>query len=108
MSDKTIKLPNEYLFEREGGYSNIVTKKHKLIIDHAALDYSFDDNYLMFVLDTVKTIPEKTINSKLLFLIVDLKKDTISQKINYVQYKKFINDKLIIKDLDLSTRNYPK
>ena len=108
MSDRTIELPNEYEFEREGLYSNIVTKNHKLIIDHAALDYSYNDKYLMFVYDTIKIIPDKIINSKLFFLVVDLSKDTISPRMNYIQYKKFMKNKSVDVNLDLSIRNYPK
>lgn len=108
MSDRTIELPNEYEFEREGLYANIVTKNHKLIIDHAALDYSYNDKYLMFVYDTIKIIPNKILNSKLFFLVVDLKKDTISPRMNYIRYKKFMINNSVDKNLDLSIRTYPK
>jgi hypothetical protein len=106
MSDRTIDLPNKYYFEREGGYSNIVTRNHKFIIDHAALDYSYNEKYLMFVYDTVRIIPEKIITTKLFFLVVDIKNDTISQRMNYLQYKEFIKKKGINKKLDLSFKNF--
>lgn len=106
MSDKTLELPNEYEFEREGLYSNIVTKNNKLIIDHAALDYSYNGKYLMFVYDTIKIIPTKIINSKLFFLVVDIRKDTISPRMNYIQYKKFIKNNTVDKKIDLSIRDY--
>ena len=108
MSDQSIELPNNYIFEREGLYRNIVTRNHIAIIDHAALDYSYDNKYLMFSYDTLRFIPSKINNSKLFYLVIDLKKDSILERMNYYQYNKFIKNKSIKKDLDLSIRNYPK
>lgn len=106
MSDRTIELPNRYYFEKEGGYCNTVLRDNKFIIDHAALDYSYDEKYLMFVYDTVRIIPEKIITTKLFFLIVDIKKDTISSRMNYIQYKEFMKKNGVNKKLDLSFRNF--
>jgi len=106
LSDRRIDLPNEYYFEREGLYGNTVLRDHKFIIDHAALDYSYDEKYLMFVYDTVRIIPEKIITTKLFFLVVDIKKDTISQRMNYIQYKEFMKKNGVDKKLDLSFRNF--
>jgi len=106
LSDRRIDLPNEYYFEREGLYGNTVLRDHKFIIDHAALDYSYDERYLMFVYDTVRIIPEKIITTKLFFLVVDIKKDTISQRMNYIQYKEFMKKNGVDKKLDLSFRNF--
>ena len=108
LSDRTIELPNDYLFEREGLYGNIVVRNHKAIIDHAALDYSQNQNYLMFVFDTVSIIPQKIDNTKLFFLVVDIKKDTLSKRMNFEEYRKFFNQTKIEKSLDLSTRSYPR
>lgn len=108
MSDKTVELPNNYKFEREGGYCNIVTKSHKLIIPHAALDYSYNENYLMFVFDTVKRMPERISNINLSYLVIHLKKDSLSSRMDYKEYKEFLKKNSIAKELDLSIRNYPK
>ena len=108
MSDQTIELPNDYIFEKEGLYSNIVTKDNSAVIGYAALDYSFDSKYLMFSYDTLRSIPPKIINSKLFYLVIDLKKDSVLGRMNYPLYKKFLDNKRINKDLDLSIRNYPK
>ena len=60
----------------------------------------------MFVFDTLSEIPKKIEIEKLYFLIHDVKKDSLAQRMNFIEYKNFINLNNIHKDDDLSLRKY--
>ena len=106
MSDREYSIPSDYIFVQEGGYENIIIRNHKLIVAKGAIDFSYDDNYVMFAIDTVYPIPSKTETNKLLFLIHDIKNNKLLDTLNFNNYKKFIFEKKIEKENDLSTRNY--
>lgn len=106
MSDREYELPCDYIFYREGGYDNIVSQNHHLIIKHGAIDFSYDENYVMFVFDTIEDSTEKINNKKLFYLIHDIKKNKLLDTLDYYEYKKFIFKHQIGKDNDLTNRHF--
>jgi hypothetical protein len=106
MSDREYELPCDYIFYREGGYENIVSQNHHLIIKHGAIDFSYDENYVMFVFDTIEDSTEKINNRKLFYLIHDIKKNKLLDTLDYFDYKKFIFNHRISKDNDLTNRHF--
>ena len=106
MSDREYSLPLDYIFIREGGYENIIIRDHKLIVAQGAIDFSYDDNYVMFAIDTVYPMPAIISTKKLLFLVHDIKKYNSIDTLNYTDYKKFIIINKIEKENDLSIRKY--
>lgn len=106
MSDLEYSLPSNYIFVQEGGYENIIIRDHKLIVAQGAIDFSYDDNYVMFAFDTVYPIPSKTETNKLLFLVHDIKNNKLLDTLNFTDFKKFVFDKKIKKSNDLSFRKY--
>ena len=104
MSDQEINLPEGYLFYKEGGYANAVLRNHKGIIEHSAIDYSYDKKYIMFVFDTLVQKPKKMNIKKLFFLVHYIKKDSLSQRMNYKQYKNFIKSQRVSTENDLTLR----
>ena len=105
-SDREYFLPSNYIFRQEGGYENRIIRNHKLIVAQGAIDFSYDDNYVMFAVDTIYPMPSKIITNKLLFLVHDLKTDNPLDTLNFDDYKKFILDKKIEKEKDLSVRKF--
>lgn len=106
MSDQEYNLPSDYIYFKEGGNRNVVLRNHKSIIDHSALGFSYNDDYVMFVFDTVQNLPPKIDNEKLFYLIHDIKKNILLDKMNYENYKLFVKEKKIDNKDDLSLKIY--
>ncbi|PBI94266.1 hypothetical protein BSF41_00150 [Flavobacterium sp. ACN2] len=91
MSDQNFELPCNYIFVKEGGHSNIVLQKNKLIIDKGAVDFSFDDKFIFFSVDNNSSMePYKVPKEKLTYYIHDINKDTLSKPLNYNFIRKFM------------------
>lgn len=106
MSDQEINLPEDYLFFKEGSYANTVLRNHNAIIEHSAIDFSYNKDYVMFIFDTLNEKPKIIDINKLFFLVHDIKKDSLSQRMNFREYKSFIKLKRIKKEEDLTLRKY--
>ena len=106
MSDREYSLPSDYIYRQEGGYENRIIRNHKLIVAQGAIDFSYNDNYVMFAYDTVYPMPNIINTNKLLFLVHDIKKYSSMDTLNYTDYEKFIINKKIEKENDLSIRKY--
>ncbi|MFB3386618.1 hypothetical protein [Flavobacterium sp. LAR06] len=91
MSDQNFELPSNYIFVREGGNSNIVLQKNKLIIDKGAVDFSFDNKFIFFSVDcSLSMEPYKVPKEKLIYYIHDIEEDTLSKPLNYNFVRKFM------------------
>lgn len=90
MSDQEINLPEGYLYYKEGDYANAVIRKHKGIIKHSAIDFSYNKSFVMFVFDTLQVKPKRIEIEKLFFLVHDREKDVLSKRMNFTQYKQFV------------------
>lgn len=96
MSDQEFELPSQYVFVKEGGHSNIVLRNHKLIIDSGAVDFSYNDKFIFFSVDTTYSMePKKIAKEKLIYYVHNIRKDTFSKPINYNFIKKFISENKI-------------
>jgi hypothetical protein len=84
MSDQEYILPSKYVFIKEGGSSNIVLRNHKLIIDHGAVDFTYNEKFIFFSVDTTFSMePKKVSKEKLIYYVHNIQKDTFSKPINY-------------------------
>lgn len=102
-SDQVVELPIGYKFAKEGGYSNIVTRNGKLIIDRGAVEYSFNTKYIFFSQDTSKSMePQNVAKSKLVYYIHDIENDTLSKALNISGFRKFIQTKKVRNIIDIS------
>lgn len=110
LSDATYELPGGYFYNEEGLYGNTVIKNNRMVIKGGAFGYSHDDNYLMFVYDTVRVenAPRTINNQKLFYLVNYIRQDSLSKPMNYSEYKNFILKNKIDPDDDLSLGNYSK
>jgi hypothetical protein len=90
-SDSTEDLPAKYQFIEEGGSQNRILRDNELIIDSGAVDFSFDDRFIFFSVDTTYSMePKKIEKEKLLYYVHNIKKDSFSKQVNYNFIKKFI------------------
>ncbi len=93
MSDQEFGLPSQYIFVKEGGHSNIVLRNNKLIIDHGAVDFSYDDKFIFLSVDTTYSMePKKIAKEKLIYYVHNIQKDTFSKPLNYNFIKKIISE----------------
>ena len=84
MSDQEYILPSKYVFIKEGGFSNIVLRNHKLIIDYGAVDFTYNEKFIFFSVDTTFSMePKKVSKEKLIYYVHNIQKDTFSKPINY-------------------------
>lgn len=92
MSDQKFELPSNYIFVKEGGNSNIILQKNKLIIDKGAVNFSFNDKFIFFSVDSSSSMKSyKTPKDKLIYYIHDIDNDTLSRPLNYNFIREFMN-----------------
>jgi len=91
-SDSTEDLPAKYQFIEEGGSLNMVLRDNKEIIDSGAVDFSYDDKFIFFSVDTTYSMePKKIAKEKLIYYVHNIQKDTLSKPVNYNFIKRFIS-----------------
>jgi len=90
-ADFTQDLPEKYQFIYEGGSQNRVLRDNVLIIDSGAVNFTFNDKFIFFSVDTTYSMePKKIAKEKLIYYIHNIEKDTFSKAINYNFIKKVI------------------
>lgn len=106
MSDQNYELPSNYIFVKEGGGSNIILRKNKLIIEKGAVSFSFDDKFIFFSVDNSGSLkPNKIAKEKLIYYIHDIHKDTLSTPLKYDFVSKFIYKNKIKKQNNILLTN---
>ena len=92
-SDSTEDLPAKYQFIEEGGSLNMVLRDNEAIIDSGAVNYSYNDKFIFFSVDTTYSMePKKTSKNKLIYYVHNIQKDTFSKPVNYNFIKKIISE----------------
>ncbi|OWP82664.1 hypothetical protein BWK59_14650 [Flavobacterium davisii] len=95
-SDSTEELPSKYQFIEEGGSQNRILRDNQSIIDSGVVDFSFDDKFIFFSIDTTYSMePKKIAKEKLIYYVHNIQKDTFSKPINYNFIKKIISQNKI-------------
>lgn len=89
-SDSTENLPSKYQFIEEGGSLNMVLRDNKAIIDSGAVNFSYNDKFIFFSVDTTYSMePKKIAKEKLIYYVHNIPKDTFSKPVNYNFIKNF-------------------
>jgi hypothetical protein len=102
-SDSTEDLPAKYQFIEEGGSLNMVLRDNEAIIDSGAVNFSYNDKFIFFSVDTTYSMePKKISKNKLIYYIHNIQKDTFSKPLNYINFKNFIIKNKINEDVDIS------
>ena len=92
-SDLTEDLPAKYQFIEEGGSLNMVLRDNEAIIDSGAVNFSYNDKFIFFSVDTTYSMePKKISKNKLIYYIHNIQKDTFSKPVNYNFIKKIISE----------------
>ena len=69
----------------------MVLRNNEAIIDSGAVDFSFDDRFIFFSVDTTYSMtPKKIAREKLLYYVHNIQKDTFSKVLNYNFIKEII------------------
>lgn len=90
-SDISNDLPLKYQFINEGGNQNRVIRDNELIIDSGAVDFSYNNKFIFFSVDTTYSMEPKNIaKEKLIYFIHNIKEDTLSKPLSFWYLKKFI------------------
>lgn len=90
-SDSTEDLPAKYQFIEEGGSLNMVLRDNEAIIDSGAVNFSYNDKFIFFSVDTTYSMePKKISKNKLIYYVHNIQKDTFSKPVNYNFIKKII------------------
>lgn len=107
VSNEEYELPNGYAFYRGGGKTNSVSRNHNLLIRGGATDYSFNEDYIFFSVDTTLSKEPRMLSKKLLiYYIHDIKKDTLYPSVNYEIFQNFIRTHKIDEKFDISKRKF--
>lgn len=107
VSNQEYELPNGFTFYRGGGKTNSVSRNHNLLIRGGATDYSFNDDYIFFSVDTSLSKEPRILSKKLLsYYIHDIKKDTLYKSVNYDFFQNFIRKHKIDEKFDISKREF--
>lgn len=101
-TDFSEDLPQNYQFIYEGGSQNRILRDNEAIIDSGVVNFSYDDNFIFFSVDTTYSMKQDKIGKeKLVYYVHDIKKDTLSKPVNYRFVKNFILKNKIVDDKNI-------
>lgn len=101
-SDFEEKGPSNYSYIFEGGNQNRVMKDNKLIIDSGAVDFKYNDNYVVFSVDTTYSLqPNEISKLNLKYYIYDVKKNLLIKNIDFIKFQKLIHEKSL-EEIDIT------
>ncbi|WP_146943061.1 hypothetical protein [Chryseobacterium hagamense] len=102
-SDFTEKMPLGYEFIFEGGNQNRLLKDNNLVIDSGLVDCKYNKYYIVVSVDTTfSDNPQKMPKSRLKYLIQNIKKDTVLNKISFSDLQKLIKRDKSLQDIDIT------
>ncbi|GEN77360.1 hypothetical protein CHA01nite_31000 [Chryseobacterium hagamense] len=96
-------MPLGYEFIFEGGNQNRLLKDNNLVIDSGLVDCKYNKYYIVVSVDTTfSDNPQKMPKSRLKYLIQNIKKDTVLNKISFSDLQKLIKRDKSLQDIDIT------